>query len=176
MGERLSARDLARRVPDPSWISSVLPVSDEQDWLPLVRFDEDRCALVITRLGCWQWVSNGPGRETRLHKLEPPEIIGAVTFLEMPPESLSSKLAGAASMFRVPVEDLIAALPIAELVTAALDTRSDYWIDRALTWIEGASLPEFPFHSMREAVNDRNVSQNLRHRVRQAIQRLGSGA
>jgi hypothetical protein len=130
--DRLSAADLARRVPESSWFSS-----EHGDWLPVMRFDENLLALVITKSGQWGWVSEAPDGKHSLRKLQAPEVIGAIPFLELSPRGLVSKLTETAALLRVSRRELASALPITELIAVALDTRSNYWIEKALTWLEG---------------------------------------
>jgi hypothetical protein len=104
-----------------------------------------------------------------VHRLEPPDVIGALPLLEVPIDRLASKVAEAATVLAIPPERLAESIPAKALISVAIGTRSDYWIDRALSWIEQGSWPVLPVESMRGVVEDRSVGQQLRHRMKRLI-------
>jgi hypothetical protein len=110
-------------------------------------------------------VSETPDGKQSLRKLQMPEAIGAIPFLEMSPRDITSKLTETAVLLQLSRKEPVSALPISELIAAALDTRSNYWVEKALTWLERSPLSAPPLDSMRRAANDRGVNQHLRHRI-----------
>jgi len=164
------ASDLAKRVPADAWSPGLVPSSDDQvPWFPVLRFDENRKALVVTADGRWSWTSSGQDDAVRRHKLRAPEVVGVLPLLELAPSQLTAKLSDAASVLRMSPEDLVLALPVAQVFNAAFETRSDYWIGRALLWIETVQGFESNIDSMRAVIDDLRVSQQLRHRTRKVL-------
>jgi hypothetical protein len=164
------ASDLAGRVPAAAWTADlVLGAVDQVPWFAVLRFDQDRNALVVTADGRWSWTSRGQDGAIRRHQLRAPAVVGVLPLLELAPDQLAGKLSEAASVLRISPEDLALALPVAPVLEAAFATRSDYWIERALLWIETIQSFNRPIDSMRAVIADPRVRQQLRHRTRKAL-------
>ena len=104
-----------------------------------------------------------------LHQLNPPEGVGALPILEIELAGITIKLTEAASVLQVSPNDLRQALPAGELFETAFDTRSDYWIDRALDWMEAQPWSGLPLALMRSAIADKSLGQTLRHRAQRVL-------
>jgi hypothetical protein len=89
--------------------------------------------------------------------------------LELDPAALQGKLINAAAILGMPPADLMRALPSAEVFAAAFETRSDYWIDRALEWMVALPGLTIPAAAMRTIVDDPMASQSVRHRTRKLL-------
>ncbi|KHL02423.1 hypothetical protein LK10_12540 [Sinomonas humi] len=60
-------------------------------------------------------------------------------------------------------------MPSADVFAAAFDTKSDYWIDRALEWITRLPALNIPLAAMRTVVDDPMLGQSVRHRTRKLL-------
>lgn len=168
MANGLTCAALASRVPLSSWTGGP-PLAELDQWFAVLQFDESRKTLVLTSSGRWAWISTGSDGQARLHELRPPDVIGALPVLELDVAGLASKLALHAMTLRVTSEDLVAALPTADLVKVAFATKSDYWIDHALRWLEADYWSSVPVAAMQAVLDDPSIGQNLRHRTRKLL-------
>lgn len=168
MADELTPAELTRRVPASSWTASS-SADDTRRWFEVLPFDEDRKALVLEASGRWLWASVDRSGASRSHELRPPEVVGVLPLLELDPAALQGKVTSAAAILGIPPADLISALPSAEVFAAAFETRSDYWIDRALEWMVRLPGLSIPAAAMRAIVDDPMASQSVRHRIRKLL-------
>lgn len=174
MADDLTPAALAARVQMSSWtINSSAAEGDS--WFAVLPFDENRKALVIASSGRWAWTSTGSDGQVRLHELQPPDVVGVLPLLELDPAGLRDKLATSATLLQTSPEDLVAALPVADLFGAAFEAKSDYWIELALRWMETPFWSSVPAAAMEAVVDDPRVSQNHRHRTQKLLSRRASG-
>lgn len=155
-------------MPTSSWTASSL-TGETALWVPVLPFDENRKALALEAQGRWAWTSTGDEGAYHLHALRLPEAVGVLPVLELDPSRLGGKLGAASAMLRISPEDLMAALPLADLFGIAFETRSDYWIARALRWMEVLPKSRAPAAVLQAVVNDQQVSQRNRHRIRRLL-------
>jgi hypothetical protein len=149
------------------WREAETPTSDQVVWRPLVDFDEGKKWLGIAEDAGWYWSSDKDGL---LRPLRGPEGIGLLPILELSPEGVLDRLAEQLGDITWVRKDLRTLLPIERLTELALQTHSDYWVERSLEWIEvfGADrvVDQLP-----DAANDRRLSQGIRHRLQRAVTR-----
>jgi hypothetical protein len=152
-------------VPPSSWVAG----STRDRWFTVLRFDENRKSLVLIPDGTWSWTTVEKDGGIHRHSLGLTEGVGALPLLEISVEGLSSKVSEAAAALAVAPAKLVAVFPAVNLFEIALNTRSDYWINRALVWIEEGCWASLPIESMQAVVEDKSVEQSLRHRIRQRL-------
>jgi hypothetical protein len=91
--------------------------------------------------------------------------IGALPLMESLPHAVVSQLQEVARQTNVPSDDILAALPLARLIEVALETHSNYWISRAIDWVEMLG-PGHISPQLGAAAEDRRLDQRTRHRLR----------
>jgi hypothetical protein len=96
--------------------------------------------------------------------------IGTLPLLESPPHAVVSRLQEVVRQTSVPSDDLLAALPLARLIEVALGTHSNYWISRAIDWVEMLG-PGHISPQLAAAAEDRRLDQRTRHRLRRLVSR-----
>lgn len=159
---------LIARVPASSWTDSS-SAGEAVRSVAVLRFDEDRKALVLTASGRWAWTSIDRDGKDILHELRLPDAVGVLPVLELDPAGLEVKLAAVAALLGTSPGELVVALPGTDLLDVAFETRSDYWIACALRWMD--ALPRWSARAalMQAVVNDPTVSQRNRHRARKLL-------
>jgi len=166
---RFAAADIVARTRLP-WVESLSTLEPGQDsWVNILRFDDGLKALVVTATRTWAWTSPASHGAVRLNRLQPPEGIGALPFLELEPEEVVVRLADAASALREPADDLLFALPFADLVATAFATGTDRWIERSLRWIDAIPWMFLPVETMRTVVRDTRTDRSIRRRIQEIL-------
>jgi hypothetical protein len=151
------------------WREAETSTSEQVVWRPLVAFDEGKKWLGMAEDAGWYWSSNKDG-SSGLHPLVGPEGVGSLPILESSPQGVIDRLAEELGDIAWRRRDLGALLPLERLTELALQTHSDYWVERSLDWIDvfgtdrvGDQLPA--------AAMDRRLSQGIRHRLQRAVPR-----
>jgi len=94
--------------------------------------------------------------------------MGVLPILERPLPMVRSEAARTAARLGLPLT-LSDALPVAEIIRAALTIRSDYWVDLAIEWLEvGVERPPLDA-DIADAARDRRLAQRTRHRLGRLI-------
>jgi hypothetical protein len=133
-------------------------------WYSLISFDESRKWLGFADDYEWYWSRKQHGH-TMLYPMTTEAAIGALPLLESPPHAVVSRLQEVVRQTSVPSDDLLAALPLARLIDVALGTHSNYWISRAIDWVEVLG-PGHISPQLAAAAEDRRLDQRTRHRLR----------
>jgi hypothetical protein len=99
-----------------------------------------------------------------VYPLEGPPLVGVLPILERPLPMVRSEAARTANRLGLPLT-LADALPVAKIARAALATRSDYWVELAIEWLEAKEDRQAVARDIFEAAQDKRLSQRLRHRL-----------
>ncbi|MFD8236228.1 hypothetical protein ACFV20_30670 [Streptomyces sp. NPDC059696] len=150
-------------VPESSWITSQYP--DQAGtivWLPLVRISATGIWLGLDRRGVWTL-----GRlEGAVESSEKNLPSSWVTMLDSDEKSIRAELNITAERFGVSPSILQDLLPIEGVLSMALRSRSDHWIERALSWLSNRDLSREHLELLREVSMTAWVNQRTRHAAR----------
>lgn len=159
-------RSMVEHVPNSAWAPCEVSVNSEElksCWCPLVGFGEPRVALGLSADGERLWGEEVVGIAT-VYPLEAPAVVGVLPILERPLPMVRSEAARAVARLGLPLP-LVDALPVTEIVGAALKTRSDYWVELALEWLEADADRQHLTDAITAASSDSRLAQRTRHRL-----------
>lgn len=148
------------------WIASAHPgQAGVVTWLPLVRISETGIWLGLDRQGAWTL-----GRLDGVVESST-EILPSswVTILDADESSLRAGLASAAEKFRLSPERLQSLVPIDDVLTMAVESRSVYWVERAVQWMTERTITEDQLILLRELSAAKWVNQRTRHTARRLV-------
>lgn len=137
----MTVSDLAAElssVAENQWIVSSYPdQAGAVTWLPLVQISTTGIWLGLDRNGVWILGRLDGAVESSAKRLPS----SWVTLLELSEESFRQDLQSAAERFELSSENLQKRIPVREVLTMAIRSRSAYWSERAVQWIQqrGAS-------------------------------------
>ena len=161
---------ILHQIPSSHWRQSKPPENSDAaiEWCPLAVFGERPLAIGLSRQGAWVWGGLGDAHVTAF-PVNGPTAVGILPVLEVPLFLVKKRVAETSSKLGLDPRQIVASFPILEIVQAALRTRSDYWIDHALSWFESEGpYTEVPDEFFSAAV-DRSLSQRNRHRLRRIL-------
>lgn len=159
-----SNQALAGLVPPESWLDRLMrgvPVK----WCPLVEFGEPRRALGFTTDGSWTWgMLDSNGQD--VFEVGELSTIGLLPLTEVPLPLVRSAARASAQRLGVSNSAIVKNLPIAEIISAALATRSDYWVNLVVRWLDDQPPSEQLLAAVESAAIDQRLSQSNRHALR----------
>lgn len=161
----ISLLDVAERVPEGAWedCNGALVGSNPCRWCPMVAFGEPRLVLGLSSSGDWLW-GDAEVVPAIVYPSDGTSLVGILPILERPLPLVRSEAARTATRLGLPLT-LVDALPVAEIARTALATRSDYWVDLAIEWLEAYGDRQALAEDIAGASRDKRLSQRIRHRL-----------
>jgi hypothetical protein len=157
-------RMLAGLLPPDSWLDRQLRGAPVK-WCPLVEFGEPRRALGLIADGTWTWgmLDQIAGE---VFEVETPSAVGLLPVMEVPLPMVRFEATVSARRLGISGTAIVENLPIAAIISAALATRSDYWVSLVVCWLGEQPPSEQLLAAVESAAIDRRVSQSNRHALR----------
>lgn len=101
-----------------------------------------------------------------------PSAVGLLPLTEVPLPMVRSEARSSAQRRGISGSAIVENLPIDAIISTALATRSDYWVDLVVGWLDEQPPSEVLLAAVESAAIDRRVSQSNRHAL-QRWQRSG---
>lgn len=153
-------------VPARCWILSSYPGQvGVVIWLPLVRISDTGIWLGLDRQGVWTLGRLDGVVESSAESMPSSWVV----ILDADELSLRADLSSAAEKFGLSPEGLQSLIPIDDVLTMAVRSRSIYWVERAVQWMTERGVTEEHLALLRELAAAKWVGQQTRHTARRLV-------
>ncbi|MET9645561.1 hypothetical protein [Streptomyces syringium] len=153
-------------VPEACWIVSSYPnQAGAVMWLPLMKISATGIWLGLDRNGVWTLGRLDGVAESSAEGLPS----SWVTILDSDESSLRAGLASAAERFGLSPGGLEKLVPVDDVLTMAIRSRSSHWAERAVCWMSEKDLPGDHLVLLRELATASWVNQRTRHAARRLV-------
>lgn len=165
----MTVRDLLvelSAVPDSCWIVSSYPDhAGAVAWLPLVQISTTGIWLGFDRKGVWT-LGRLDGEVQSSAETLPSSW---VTILDSDEKTVRAKLDDAAARFGLSPENVQNLVPVENVLTVAIRSRSSHWAERAVHWMSGRGVSQEHLKLLRELSSARWANQRTRHIARRLV-------
>jgi hypothetical protein len=153
-------------VPEGCWIVSSYPdQAGAVAWLPLMQISTTGIWLGFDRKGVWTLGRLQGAVESSAGSLPS----SWVTILDSDERSLRAGLDAAAERFGLSPENVQNLVPIEDVLTVAIRSRSGYWAERAVHWMLDRGISQEHFELLRELSTAQWANQRTRHIARRLV-------
>jgi hypothetical protein len=153
-------------VPEAKWIvSSYADQAGAVMWLPLMKISETGIWLGLDRKGVWTL-----GRLDGAVESSAPDLPSSwVTLLDSDASSFRAGLASAAERFKLSPGKLEDIIPLDDVLTMAIKSRSSHWAERAVVWMSDQESSGDHLDLLRELSTANWANQRTRHVARRLL-------
>lgn len=153
-------------VPESCWIVSSYPdQAGAVAWLPLVQISTTGIWLGFDRKGVWTLGRLEGAVESSVGSLPS----SWVTILDADERSLRAGLGAAAERFRLAPENVQNLVPVGDVLTMAIRSRSSHWAERAVHWMLDRGISQEHLEILRELSTVKWANQRTRHIARRLV-------